>query len=117
MNFDDAIVAHTEWKMRLSRYVRKPDGTYTAGEVGRDDKCRLGKWIYGEGRERFGSLPEYSLLLTQHAEFHKKAAEIIQKADSGRTISDEEFTVASDYGRLSTAVINAIRAMRTKTGE
>lgn len=30
MDFDGAIKAHSDWKMKLSTYLRKPDGSFFA---------------------------------------------------------------------------------------
>ncbi len=114
MDFDKAIQAHSAWKMKLSDYIKTPDGTLKAQEVGVDNACELGKWIYGEGMA-FKALPEYDTLKTQHARFHKAAGEIIKKADSGQPVKEEmSLSGNSEFAEASSSVVSAIMAMKRK---
>src|SRR5689334_24920780 len=102
MNFDDAIKAHSSWKMRLAEYLRKPDGSLKATDVEADNKCPLGQWIYGEGA-KFSTLSEYSTLKSQDASFHKAAGNVVRKADSGQSVTEDvALGSASDFARAST---------------
>ena len=116
MNFDDAIKAHAEWRLKLSRYLQHPDHSLKPSEVGLDNKCALGQWIYGEG-SKHSSLSEFSKLKSEHQRFHKAAAAIIAKADAG---SDQTHEIAvgskSEYDTASTSVVSAIMGMRAKAG-
>jgi Chemoreceptor zinc-binding domain len=112
MNFDEAIAAHGKWKQTLSQYLRKPDGSVKIAEIAVDNKCPLGKWIHGEGAQH-SKLPEYGALKTNHARFHKAAAEVVRKADSGQPAA-EETTLGSrsEFGTASSAVVIAIMNMK-----
>jgi methyl-accepting chemotaxis protein len=112
MNFDEALTAHTNWKMKLSSYLRKPDGTLHPQEIEPDNKCDLGKWIVGEGA-KFSALPTFRSLKAEHARFHKAAADIVRRADSGAKIADEMALGAdSEFGHASRGVVQAIMSMR-----
>ncbi|EKD42320.1 MAG: methyl-accepting chemotaxis sensory transducer [uncultured bacterium] len=114
MDFDGAIKAHAEWKMKLSAYLSKKDGSLKAADVSPDNKCALGQWIHGEGA-KFQSLPEYAALKAEHANFHKAAADIIKKADSGQNVSGEvALGAASPFAATSQKVVVAIMAMKSK---
>lgn len=114
MNFDEAVQAHSAWKMKLSNYLRKPDGSIKAADVQQDSKCNLGAWIYGEGK-KFSSHPEYEILKAAHAKFHQAAADVIRKADSGKNVTEDVALGAkSDYASASNAVITAIISIRRK---
>ncbi len=88
MNFDDAIKAHSAWKMKLSNYISNPDKSLKHEEVCLDNKCELGKWIYSDG-DKYNKESEFITLKNEHAKFHKAAAEVIKKADSGLSVSEE----------------------------
>src|SRR5579864_7349373 len=88
MDFDQAIAAHGAWKLKLRDYLSKPNGSLKVAEISLDNKCPLGQWIYSEG-SRYSKLPEYSTLKTEHAHFHKAAAEVVRKADSGQSVTEE----------------------------
>jgi Chemoreceptor zinc-binding domain len=116
MNFDEAIRSHSEWKMKLTKYIKHPDHSLKSAEVAIDNKCALGQWINGEGR-KFASLPEFSKLKNEHQRFHKAAAAVITKADSGQDQSEEICLGAkSEYASASSAVVSGIMAMKAKAG-
>ena len=114
MDFNDAIKAHSSWKMKLSAYIRKPDGSLKVVDVEPDNKCELGKWIYGEGAKH-STMLEYGTLKTEHAKFHKCAAAVVKKADSGQNVSEEvALGGSSDFSQASSAVVSAIMKMKAK---
>ena len=114
MNFDEAITAHSAWKLKLASYLKKPDGTLKAAEVQQDNKCALGQWIHGEGAKH-SHLAEYGTLKSEHERFHKAAAEVIKKADSGQSVTEDvALGSKSDFASASTQVVSAIMAMRRK---
>lgn len=114
MDLDDAIKAHSAWKLKLSSYIRNPDKSLKPEDVCLDNKCDLGKWIYGEGK-KFESLSEFSTLKVEHAKFHKCAAEVIKKADAGQSVSEEvQIGGSSEFSKASSAVVTAILLMKKK---
>ena len=116
MNFDDAVKAHTAWKMKLSGYLNKPDGSLKAAEVECDNRCDLGKWIYGEG-VKYNAQPDFTTLKTEHTKFHKCAAAVVRKADSGQKVTEEvALGGASEFSKASSAVVGAIMKMKLKVG-
>lgn len=116
MDFDHAISAHTQWKARLRSYLTKPDRSLSSSEVGQDNKCDLGKSIAGEGTQ-YSSLPEFQTVRSEHARFHKAAADIIHKADSGHNVSEETALGAkSEFSSASSAVVSALMALKARVG-
>lgn len=114
MNFDDAIRAHAAWKMRLSNYIRNPDGTLNPAEVAPDNQCSLGQWIY-ENLTQYGTMSEFNELKTIHANFHRCAADIVERADKGENLSDEvALGTNSQYASLSADVVSHIMALKKK---
>ncbi len=114
MDFDEAIKAHSAWKLKLSGYLRKPDGSIKAADVQVDNKCPLGQWIYGDGK-KFSTMQEYDKLRTEHAHFHKAAADVVTKADAGQNITEDiALGTGSAFSKASTAVVSAIMEMKRK---
>lgn len=115
MNFDEAIKAHAAWKMKLQTYLSHPDHSLDPAVIECDNRCDLGKWIYGEGAKH-NKLTEYADLRSEHAKFHKAAAAIVRKADSGQSVSEEvALGSKSAFGMTSSAVVTAIMKMRSKS--
>ncbi len=114
MDFDYAISAHSSWKGKLRSYLAKPDRSMSGADVAKDNSCDLGKWLYGEGA-KFSNLPEYQAARSEHARFHKAAADIIHKADSGQNVVEETALGAkSDFASASSAVVSALMALKSK---
>lgn len=112
MNFEDAIKAHAEWKIKLGSYLKKPDGSLNPSVVEKDNQCELGKWIYGEGT-KFRSLAEYTALKTDHAQFHQCAGAVIRKIDAKAGVSEDSLLgMNSEYSKASGKVLRAIKALQ-----
>lgn len=104
--FDDALHAHAAWKEKLAKYIDHADGSLKHEEVCLDNKCLLGKWIYGQGL-KFSHLEDYKKLKPAHAKFHKEAGEIVKKANQGEKLS-KEISLSS-----SSPFINASKEVAT----
>ena len=112
MNFDEAIKAHSDWKFKLQRYLRSPDGSINADELAKDNICSLGGWLYSEGK-KYSHLPEFKQLLEEHKGFHKEAADIVRKKDKGESIT-EAFALSSHspFMTHSTNVVSILMKFR-----
>jgi methyl-accepting chemotaxis protein len=114
MTFDDAVVCHSEWKRELHTYVSNPDGSMNIEEVAATNRCKLGRWIRGEGR-KYAAFPEFAKLIAEHARFHKAAADIVSRADRGQDVSFEfALGVGSELSLASSAVVLAIMDMKRR---
>jgi hypothetical protein len=114
MDIDSAIRAHAAWKLKLSLYIKNPDGSLDPNVVGRDNHCDLGKWIYGEGA-RLAADPQFSQLKVAHSQFHRAAGNIIRRADAGENVSaDISLSADSDYGCSSQKVTSLLMSMRKR---
>ena len=114
MNTQDAILAHARWKIKLTMYLKNPDGTINADQLGADDKCELGRWIHGDGAKH-SALPEYAALRTAHAKFHHVAAKVARSADLSPIANSEAvLSPTSEFGVASSAVINSIKVFAHK---
>jgi len=113
-SFEDAENAHVKWKMRLVQYISgKSHEDFDVATVSCDDKCDLGKWIYGPATPH-SALPEYKNLRSAHADFHMSVGSIIKcvhdhKVDEAKSLLGGEFAITSKR------TISAIVAMRDKT--
>jgi hypothetical protein len=51
--------------------------------------CELENWLRGAGAERFGQLRSFGRLHEAHGEFHRHAADVLEKIHAGSWISAE----------------------------
>lgn len=102
LDFKGAIEAHMKWKGRLSRYVAGTSTeTLDAGVVSQDDKCMLGKWIYGVGLASYGGDQLFKELKVVHARFHASAGQIVTEADKGNSERAQDLLTRGEYSQNS----------------
>lgn len=107
MNFFEAINAHIAWKLKLQKYI---DGVseekLNPDIICQDNKCKLGQWIYGQGQV-LNAKPLFQDCREKHADFHKFAAEVVRKCDSGDK-SQAQVMLDSQYRVLSRKIIKSL---------
>jgi len=110
MNVETAVKAHVAWKAKLKAYLSAPNKSLNPTEIEKDNNCDLGKWLRGEGAKHSGK-KTYKDLLAEHAKFHKAAASIVRRADSGQKVLEETALGAtSEFSTLSGRVVELIMA-------
>lgn len=107
MNFDDAVKAHTFWKVTLRWLVNGRRGLDE--EMAHDDRaCELGAWIHGEG-SRYAQFPAFAEMVSEHAEFHRLAGEVARLTLTGDTAAaDRMLAPDGEFSRASDRTISAI---------
>lgn len=117
MDFDEAIAIHSKWKRKLRQYLANHDRSLNPAEVGHDDRCTLGKWIYSEGAA-YSAMPEYVKLRFEHARFHAIAAELVRKANAGQAMSSHlDPCAGSEFSKASSAIVRALTEMKKRVSE
>jgi hypothetical protein len=118
--FDDALIAHMDWKRKLTLYIKKdPSVKLNAEEASKDNCCQLGKWIYGNEHPECKAHPEFEAMRIKHAAFHKEAGDVIRLADAGKF--QEALQCLEDrtkgYGQASDLVVLAIGSLKKLCAE
>lgn len=114
IDFDSAISAHIDWKMKLSNYIAHCDHSLDPSVVGADNKCALGKWVYGPGAEH-SAHSEFQNMKTEHAAFHRCAGEIVACANQGDlTRAEKLMQPGAEYLRVSEVCVHWIKEMKAK---
>lgn len=107
LNMREAIDAHVNWKNRLEAQLTGDAEKLEIGQVAADDRCTLGTWIHGPGKQQYGKLPEFAELMREHANFHLTAGKILMDVHEGKVedarklLHGGEFRHASDTVQLS----------------
>jgi methyl-accepting chemotaxis protein len=112
MDLDKAIHAHSEWKVKLRMAMVKRERLEIA-TISADNCCPLGKWLHGEAKSRYGSLPAYRDCVTKHATFHREAgavARVINDGDHGR--AGKMLDGGTAYAAASSAIGSAILGLK-----
>lgn len=111
MNFDDAVAAHVKWKTRLRMFINGGAEKLDSAVVSKDNVCDLGKWIYGEAAQ-YKNNPSYGTLRTEHANFHRCAADVVKKMEAGDKAGADKLLEAGDFAGASTRTVSAILQMK-----
>jgi methyl-accepting chemotaxis protein len=110
MDWLGIIGTHVLWKKRLIALL---DGTsqetLEPAAIGVDNKCALGKWIYGEGHS-YSDAASYDIVRTMHADFHRMAANVVALYQLGKN-DEAEHLLHQDYSRLSEKLKHKILAL------
>ena len=104
LEISKAIHSHVRWKVKLGASIKSGTVTADALDVGRDDICDFGGWLYGATISKDAQYdPHYISVQLLHAKFHKCAEKVVyllsegKKADAGALMaSDGEYTKTSD---------------------
>jgi hypothetical protein len=100
--------------MKLAAYLKAPDRSLNAAEIGQDNKCELGRWIEAN-RAAHSALPEFATLKKEHTRFHRAAGDVVRRADAGERVTEEVALGAkSEYASASGAVVSALMAISKK---
>ena len=112
-SFEDAIAAHTKWKVRLIDYIKGNSKEHLeVAKVSCDDQCALGGWLYG-GARAHAKLPEYEALRQHHASFHRSVGSIVQCVHDQKQ-SDAMKQLGGEFFQHSNQTIKAIKALQNK---
>jgi hypothetical protein len=100
MNWMEIIGAHVMWKQRLTAFLAgKSEEQLDPEAIRHDNRCALGKWIYGDGTS-MSELPRYEEVRGLHIQFHQYAADVVTLHLDGNTTAAEKL-LQGDYSKLS----------------
>ena len=112
-SFDDAINAHIKWKVRLVDYIKgKSNEELEVDKVSCDDKCDLGRWLYGPAMHH-ARLPEYRDLKSSHASFHRSVGDIVQCVHDHHADKAMDM-LGGEFFQLSSQTVRAIKSLQHK---
>jgi methyl-accepting chemotaxis protein len=105
-----AIVAHGQWKMRLSTAISTGQSEWTVDRVQCDNLCDFGHWLYELPSTQQKS-SQFQKVRTLHATFHKEASRILALAISGERIeATKAMGKDSQFAKLSNDLTTALIA-------
>ena len=112
IDIDTAIAAHENWKLRLQNYLDGKSSENLQPEiVCLDDRCDLGKWLYGPGKMRLGSYPAFSVLVARHKFFHTQASSVVALSQAGEQDKAQQMLNTS-YRHGSNQVVLLLKELK-----
>ena len=114
MEFMQALASHIRFNRMISSYILQPDHHLDASLVGAAEQCELGRWINGPGQQ-YAAMPEFAALVSNHARYHRVAAEIIQRAECGQAkVEETNLGSTSEFAQASTGIVRALMYLHGK---
>lgn len=111
-DLEEAITAHSRWKDKFRQAILNRE-SMDEEVIARDDCCKLGKWLHGEGRTKWSTKPEFARLVEDHRFFH------IQAGKLSHIVNEQQYAEAESilldgmaFRHASTSVVTSIRALK-----
>lgn len=107
---------HLLWKQRVYAMLLGAERIDPAG-VGSHRECRLGRWYYGRGRERFGGRTAFDELEKPHEALHqlaRRAAEAMEQGD--RPKAEEAYQELERCSSEILALLNELQVEAERAG-
>ncbi|HMD97487.1 MAG TPA: chemotaxis protein CheW [Terriglobia bacterium] len=114
LDFEAAIKGHEAWKVRLREFL-DGKGSFDEEEVGRNDRCLLGKWLYSPKVQQYRYLTILKQLEKAHTEFHQQAKRVIVVKRSNN--ADQAERDLASLATMSGDVVSLISALRKTVSE
>lgn len=116
IDFANTIKTHKDWKGKLRAAIAN-QSRLNAEEIGRDDCCEFGKWLYGAAKDQYAGLSSYKNCVGQHKKFHQEAGKVAALVNA-RKFEDAEALLrpGTPYNVASSAVEVAATALQNETG-
>ena len=102
---------HLLWKNNIN-YMFNGLITLDESKVQDHHVCRLGKWYFGEGKDKLSHLEPFRKLDAVHEQFHKNCAEAIQYYKQGKTAQVQLLVEKIDG--LSTTVLGLLDEIKSR---
>jgi hypothetical protein len=84
LTVERAILAHGEWRRRLSITASTGVSDLTSAEAADDTACDFGRWMAGDIPWRLRKTWDFATVRKRHQEFHAECARVIVLATDGQ---------------------------------
>ncbi|MGH1413957.1 MAG: CZB domain-containing protein [Pelagimonas sp.] len=112
-NVGKALVAHSQWKVRLRHAVQTGQLPKPAKDIACDDQCGLGLWISGSRKNsELMGLQEFQAVAKAHSHFHKEAGRIAEMVERGNQSTASDELDGPAYSKATDALKTALISLR-----
>jgi hypothetical protein len=116
VKMEAAVEAHRRWFVRLRVAIETGvEGSLLPPPpvVAADDRCEFGRWLYEDFPRPLRSSPIYDEIRELHAEFHTRAARIVDLAQQRNCEQAvREMTAGSEFNRLSLTLVGRMQQLK-----
>jgi hypothetical protein len=111
IDFVEVAMAHMSWRSRLQSHISgEATENWLPSAAGVDDSCGLGRWLSGNGRDKFGHFSAFRRLEAEHAEFHYFAGVVLARVLEGYR-AEAETVLKNEFSQATRRILIAINEM------
>ena len=111
MNLQVAIIAHLNWKSKLSDFFYGIEDLKQS-DVPDHTTCDFGKWLYSTGLDECKDVPEVDVLEKLHKEVHADINRLLAMPKDVR-LSDEGKKALADFKEKCDTMVSMLERMKT----
>ena len=112
----NAIAAHAKWRFNLKQAIENDGSDITVAGIRSDRDCAFGKWLFSLPIQQ-RTTEQWRTIRALHVESHAVAAEVLDKALSGRCDEAEaDIAFGGSYTKVSSKLSLALTAWRNGNG-
>lgn len=116
MDLNEAIQKHAEWKLKFRSAIAKKE-QMDAATISKDNCCQLGQWLYGEGKAKYGTKPEFTSVIEKHKAFHVEVGKVARLINAAQYEQAEaSLANGTSYAQASGAVGTSIIQLKRLIG-
>ena len=112
MDLQVAILAHLNWKSRLSDFFYGVEDL-SAGEVPDHTSCDFGKWLYSIGMQEFSRFPEMSSLESLHKDVHDNIKRLVATPKEKR-MTDEGKQMLTEFKQKCDRFVDMLKSIKAQ---
>lgn len=101
---------HIKWVEDILNVLQEKEQTTEAIELTDHCECRFGKWLYSQGKKRYGQLPAFCDIEQIHLTLHKVGHQIIQLNSEGK--KDDAMRMFEELLILKTEVLDKLKILQ-----
>jgi hypothetical protein len=104
---DEAIYAHSRWKMRLRGIIQSGQSEVSLLIIRSPHECQFGEWLDSSKDAKKSSY--YQRVSSIHAQFHEEAAEVAKLALNGLAEeANKKMEMGSKFSEISAKLVNVL---------
>ena len=114
-DFSILIIAMEHHRMvgRVLNSIRKMTPSLLPDHLQNHHACQFGRWLDGDGRKHYGSMPEFSGMVKNHIRVHELFTQASENLAAGE--SDALQAAATEIEELSNTILENLNQLRHET--
>lgn len=116
LDVEAELQAHGGWHRRLRDAIQgESRESLDVATVASVERCALGHWLVGPGRQAHGGRPAFAALCRAHQDFHTEAGAVLAHVQAGERLKAQR-RLLSTFAQRSAALVAALDELGQSAG-